>query len=90
VPRETDVLVVGDANPDLVLPGDVRPRFGQAEQLRTAADLVLAGSAGIVAAGLGLRTRLAERGVDARLVTHDPTSRPGSIPPPPPGWIPTG
>jgi ribokinase len=56
-----DVLVVGDANPDLVLRGDVRPRFGQAEQLLTGADLVLGGSAGITAAGcarLGLRTAL--------------------------------
>jgi sugar/nucleoside kinase (ribokinase family) len=56
-----DVLVVGDANPDLVLRGDVRPRFGQAEQLLTAADLVLGGSAAITAAGcarLGLRTGL--------------------------------
>jgi len=25
--------VVGDANPDLVLRGDVVPRFGQAEQM---------------------------------------------------------
>ncbi|GLY98476.1 sugar kinase [Actinoplanes sp. NBRC 103695] len=48
-----DVLVVGDANPDLILRGDVRPRFGQAEQLLTAADLVLGGSASITAAGLG-------------------------------------
>ena len=32
------VLVVGDANPDLVLRGDVVPRFGQAEQLLDAAD----------------------------------------------------
>src|SRR6478752_4156092 len=56
-----DVLVVGDANPDLVLRGDVRPRFGQAEQLLSAADLVLGGSAAITAAGcarLGLRTGL--------------------------------
>ena len=56
-----DVLVVGDANPDLILRGDVRPRFGQAEQLLTAADLVLGGSASITAAGcarLGLRTAL--------------------------------
>ncbi|GAA0944199.1 carbohydrate kinase family protein [Virgisporangium aurantiacum] len=56
-----DVLVVGDANPDLVLRGDVRPRFSQAEQLLTTADLVLGGSAAITAAGcarLGLRTRL--------------------------------
>jgi sugar/nucleoside kinase (ribokinase family) len=56
-----DVLVVGDANPDLVLRGDVRPRFGQAEQLLSAADLVLGGSAAITATGcarLGLRTAL--------------------------------
>ena len=59
-----DVLVVGDANPDLVLRGDVRPRFGQAEQLLTDADLVLGGSAAITAAGcarLGLRTGLLAR-----------------------------
>ncbi|GIM91613.1 carbohydrate kinase family protein [Paractinoplanes toevensis] len=58
---EFDVLVVGDANPDLLLRGDVRPRFGQAEQLLTAADLVLGGSAAITAAGcarLGLCTAL--------------------------------
>ncbi|HVQ91342.1 MAG TPA: sugar kinase [Mycobacteriales bacterium] len=56
-----DVLVVGDANPDLLLRGDVVPRFGQAEQLLDAADLVLGGSAAITAAGcarLGLRTAL--------------------------------
>ncbi len=56
-----DVLVVGDANPDLVLHGDARPRFGQAEQLLTGADLVLGGSAAITAAGcarLGLDTTL--------------------------------
>ncbi|MEU4163839.1 sugar kinase [Actinoplanes sp. NPDC026670] len=56
-----DVLVIGDANPDLLLRGDVRPRFGQAEQLLTAADLVLGGSAAITASGcarLGLRTAL--------------------------------
>jgi len=59
-----DVLVVGDANPDLVLRGDVRPRFGQAEQLLDAADLVLGGSAAITACGcarLGLRTGLLAR-----------------------------
>jgi sugar/nucleoside kinase (ribokinase family) len=47
-----DVLVIGDANPDLVLRGDVVPRFGQAEQLLTGADLVLGGSGAIVAHGL--------------------------------------
>jgi ribokinase len=47
-----DVLVLGDANPDLVLRGDVVPRFGQAEQLLSAADLVVGGSGSIVAHGL--------------------------------------
>ncbi|MEO8262208.1 MAG: carbohydrate kinase family protein [Pseudolysinimonas sp.] len=46
------VLVVGDANPDLVLRGDVVPRFGQVEQLLDGAHLVLGGSAGIAASGL--------------------------------------
>ena len=46
------VLVVGDANPDLVLRGDIVPRFGQAEQLLDAADLVIGGSAAITAHGL--------------------------------------
>jgi len=58
----TDVLVVGDANPDLLLTGDTVPRFGQAEQLLDSADLLLGGSAAIVACGLarlGVRTALA-------------------------------
>jgi sugar/nucleoside kinase (ribokinase family) len=46
------ILVAGDANLDLVLRGDVVPRFGQAEQLLEAADAVLGSSAGICAAGL--------------------------------------
>ena len=57
-----DVLVVGDANPDLLLTGDTVPRFGQAEQLLDSADLLLGGSAAIVACGLarlGVRTALA-------------------------------
>src|SRR5215470_9171173 len=45
------VLVVGDANPDLVLRGDVVPRFGQAEQLLAGADLLIGGSAAITAHG---------------------------------------
>ena len=56
------VLVVGDANVDLVLRGDVVPRFGQAEQLLDSADLTLGSSAGIVAHGLarlGVPTSLA-------------------------------
>jgi ribokinase len=47
--RADRVLVVGDANPDLVLRGDVVPRFGQAEHLLDAADLLIGGSAGIAA-----------------------------------------
>lgn len=46
------VLVVGDLNPDLILRGDVVPRFGQAEQLLADAALVVGGSAGITAHGL--------------------------------------
>jgi sugar/nucleoside kinase (ribokinase family) len=47
-----DVLVVGDLNPDLVLTGDVVPRFGQVEQLLDAAAFVVGGSAAITAHGL--------------------------------------
>jgi len=52
MPVEPAVLVLGDANPDLVLHGDVVPRFGQAEQLLDGLHLVLGGSAAIVACGL--------------------------------------
>lgn len=57
-----DVLVIGDANPDLLLTGDAVPEFGQAETLVDSADLVLGGSAAIVACGLarlGVATALA-------------------------------
>jgi ribokinase len=56
-----DVLAVGDLNPDLLVTGDVTPRFGQAEQ-DVSALLTLGGSAAIFAAGaarLGLRTAIA-------------------------------
>ena len=49
--RAGPVLVVGDVNPDLVLCGDVVPRFGQVEQLLSTATLVIGGSAGITAHG---------------------------------------
>ena len=58
------VLVAGDANLDLVLRGDVVPRFGQVEQLLESAELVLGSSAGICAAGL------ARLGVDVSLVAR--------------------
>jgi ribokinase len=65
----TDVLVLGDANPDLILRGDVVPRFGQAEQLLSSADVVIGSSASIFAhalARLGRTTRLvATTGTDA-------------------------
>jgi len=56
-----DVLAVGDLNPDLLVTGDVTPRFGQAEQ-DVNAHLTLGGSAAIFATGaarLGLRTAIA-------------------------------
>jgi ribokinase len=56
-----DVLAVGDVNPDLLVTGDVVPRFGQAEQ-DVATRMTLGGSAAIFAAGaarLGLRTAIA-------------------------------
>ncbi|MGV8882706.1 MAG: carbohydrate kinase family protein [Rhodoglobus sp.] len=56
------LLVAGDVNVDLVLRGDVIPRFGQEEQLLDNAELVVGGSASIMASGLG---RL---GVDTHLV----------------------
>jgi sugar/nucleoside kinase (ribokinase family) len=53
-----DLVVLGDANPDLVLRGDVDPAFGQAERLVDDATLTVGGSGAITACGaarLGLR-----------------------------------
>ena len=53
-----DLLVLGDANPDLIVRGDVTPEFGQAEKLVDQASLVIGGSGAIAACGaarLGLR-----------------------------------
>jgi len=53
-----DLLVLGDANPDLILTGDVAPAFGQVERLLDDARLTVGGSGAIVACGaarLGLR-----------------------------------
>ena len=61
--RIFDILVLGDANPDLVLSGgDVVPAFGQAERLVDEARLVIGGSGAIFACGaakLGLRVAFA-------------------------------
>jgi ribokinase len=58
-----DLLVVGDANPDLIVRGgEVVPTFGQREQIVDAAALVLGGSGSIMACGaarLGLSVAMA-------------------------------
>ena len=60
---EFDLLVLGDANPDLVLRGgDVQPAFGQAERMVEQAQLGVGGSGAIMACGaarLGLRVAFA-------------------------------
>jgi sugar/nucleoside kinase (ribokinase family) len=60
-----DLLVVGDANPDVVLSGVPRElRVGQREQLVAAGAIALGGSAAITACGasrLGLRTAFVGR-----------------------------
>ena len=56
---DLDLLVLGDANPDLVLRGDVTPVFGQTERLVDEGTLTVGGSGAIMAcaaAKLGLRT----------------------------------
>src|SRR5689334_11596657 len=60
---DLDLLVLGDANPDLVLHGgDVVPAFGQAEHLVDDARMTIGGSGAILACGaakLGLRVAIA-------------------------------
>jgi sugar/nucleoside kinase (ribokinase family) len=62
MPDGFDLVVLGDANPDLVLHGgDVIPAFGQAEHLVESATLTLGGSGAILASGaakLGLRVAM--------------------------------
>ncbi|MGH3505547.1 MAG: carbohydrate kinase family protein [Nocardioidaceae bacterium] len=59
---ETDVVVLGDCNADLVVNGgEVEPAFGQAERIVDEAKLTIGGSGAIFAVGaarLGLRTAL--------------------------------
>ncbi|MGD0612711.1 MAG: sugar kinase [Anaerolineales bacterium] len=57
--RPYDVLVAGEINPDLILNGDVVPRFGQLEQLVDSATLSIGSSSAIFSCGtsrLGLKT----------------------------------
>jgi sugar/nucleoside kinase (ribokinase family) len=58
--RDVDLLVVGDVNPDILVPNG-EPRFGQEEVLVDSIRLAIGGSAGIMAAAaarLGLRTAI--------------------------------
>ncbi|MEN8235755.1 MAG: carbohydrate kinase family protein, partial [Actinomycetota bacterium] len=49
---DLDLLVIGDANPDIILSGgDLEPRYGQAKTAIRQAGLVVGGSAAIVAMG---------------------------------------
>ncbi len=57
--REFDVIVVGELNADLILNGDIEPRFNQVEKLIGDATLALGSSSAIFACGastLGLKT----------------------------------
>jgi sugar/nucleoside kinase (ribokinase family) len=60
-----DLLVIGEICVDLILRGgDLRPRFGQAEQLVEQANLVLGGSTALLACGaarLGLKVTFASK-----------------------------
>ncbi|MGC9670696.1 carbohydrate kinase family protein [Planosporangium sp. 12N6] len=62
VPRDLDVVVLGEINPDLILTGpDVEPVFGQVERLVDDANLTVGSSGAIFACGaarLGLRTAM--------------------------------
>jgi sugar/nucleoside kinase (ribokinase family) len=61
-PRDIDLLVVGDVNPDIVVSdADPRPAFGQAERIVEGIRLTIGGSATLVACAasrLGLRVAL--------------------------------
>ena len=63
--RETDVYVIGDINPDiLVMGGDVVPEFGQVEKLVGTIRLTVGGSSAITACGLArLGLRVAHGGI---------------------------
>jgi sugar/nucleoside kinase (ribokinase family) len=58
--RDLDLVVIGDVNPDILVP-DAEPRFGQEEILVERIEITIGGSAGIMAAAaarLGLRTAI--------------------------------
>ncbi len=45
-----DILVVGEINPDLILTGDVKPKFGQVEKLVDLSTLAIDSSFAILRA----------------------------------------
>ncbi|HZD17460.1 MAG TPA: PfkB family carbohydrate kinase, partial [Actinomycetota bacterium] len=62
MPAGFDLLVLGDAKPDLILTGGAEPMYGAGERLVDGALLTLGGSGGIAACGaarLGLRVAYA-------------------------------
>ena len=63
--RDTDVLVIGDVNPDiLVIDDDAAPEFGQVEKLVGTIRLTVGGSSAITACGLArLGLRVAHGGI---------------------------
>jgi sugar/nucleoside kinase (ribokinase family) len=63
--RETDVYVIGDVNPDILVIGDdVRPEFGQVEKYVGTIRLTVGGSSAISACGLArLGLRVAHGGI---------------------------
>ena len=58
--QKTDLLVIGEINPDLILTGDVVPEFGQVEKIVDSATLNIGSSSvifAVAAAKLGLSVR---------------------------------
>jgi len=58
--QKTDLLVIGEINPDLILTGDVVPKFGQVEKIVDSATLNIGSSSvifAVAAAKLGLKVR---------------------------------
>lgn len=56
--RMYDIIVAGEINPDLILTGDIKPIYGQSEQIIDSANLTVGSSSAIFACGaarLGLK-----------------------------------
>jgi len=67
IPRDFDIIVVGELNADLILRGDVVPAFGQVEKIIDEATLTAGSSSAIFACGaarLGLRVAFSGKAGD--------------------------